>query len=145
MRELLGILAAAALGATAMYLLDPELGAARRRRLLRRASSGTIAPTLAGFGAASNDDARDDALLRERVRSRVGRLVSFPGAIHVQVEQRVVRLSGDVLAKEQDGLLSQVRDMPGVLRVINALSAHDSADGLSGLPIRQQRAGLAQV
>lgn len=143
MRQLLGILAGAALGASAMYLLDPAAGPARRARLRRMAGGRPEAwPPRARH---PYDTLHEDAQLRDRLRQRMGRLVSFPGAIHVQVDNHVVRLSGDVLGKELDGLLSQVRDTPGVHRVINALTAHDSADGLSGLHTRQARAGLAQV
>jgi hypothetical protein len=142
MRQLLGILAGAALGASAMYFLDPVAGAERRARLRGAAGRSDAWPPK---GRHRYDTLHDDAQLRDRLRQRMGRLVSFPGAIHVQVDNHVVRLSGDVLGKELDGLLSQVRDMPGVHRIINALSAHDSADGISGLQTRQARAGLVQV
>jgi hypothetical protein len=151
MRELFGILAGAALGATAMYYLDPELGRRRRQRLLNAAPWGA-GERQDGHRALRADDlhpgtrnaARNDAQLRQQVALRLGQLVSHPGAIHVEVDNAVVRLSGDVLGKELDGLLSQVRDMPGVRRIINALSAHDSPQGISGLQGRLERAGLSQ-
>jgi gas vesicle protein len=164
MREILGILAGAVLGATAMYYLDPDNG--RRRRAMVRdklvsgsheAARGVRHTTRWAAGRArgvvatghldgmSRELPLSDAQLRERVRSRLGRLVSHPGAIDVQVDNGSVRLSGDILTQELDGLLSQVRDMAGVQRVINALSAHDSPSGISGLQGRQERAGLAQA
>ena len=112
MRQLLGILAGAALGASAMYLLDPDAGAARRARL--RGMAGGRRETWPPRTRHPYDTLHEDAQLRDRLRQRMGRLVSFPGAIHVQVDNHVVRLSGDVLGKELDGLLSQVRDTPGV-------------------------------
>lgn len=152
MRELFGILAGAALGAAAMYYLDPETGRRRRQRLLDAASMGLGQQGPGRYDALREDDLdpgtrnapRNDAQLRQLVASRLGSLVSHPGAIHVEVDNGVVRLSGDVLSKELDGVLSQVRDMGGVHRVINALSAHDSPQGISGLRGRMERAGLAQ-
>lgn len=152
MRDLLGLLAAAAGAATVMYYFDPDMGR-RRRALLRDRLVGTshdAGRALRGQARYAADHARgvlatgnldrvserepqNDAQLRDRVRSRLGRLVSHPGAIDVQVDGGVVRLSGDVLAKELDGLLTQVRDMVGVSRVINAMTAHDFPDTISGL------------
>jgi osmotically-inducible protein OsmY len=63
-----------------------------------------------------------DAALRRRVHTRLGRLVSYPRAIDVRVTDGVVQLSGAVLAKEHEGLLHQVMNIPGVRRVVNALT-----------------------
>lgn len=100
-----------------MYWLDP----ARR---------GSRAALLRPRRVASQAVQHDDARLRDRVRARLGTLVSHPGAIDVRVDHSVVRLGGHVLAKELDGLLFQVRDIDGVHRVANALTAHDTPDDL---------------
>jgi hypothetical protein len=47
----------------------------------------------------------------------------------VSVEQGVVRLSGQVLVMELDGLLSQLTDMPGVRKVHNALTVLNDPSG----------------
>lgn len=130
-----GTLGAAAAGALAMYYLDPELGAHRRAvlaelvrtglpggdrrpqgrgRVVRRAYQRPLVP-----------DPQSDAELRDRIQGRLGRLVSHPRAIQIQVSDGVVRLTGRVLAKECDGLLEQVQQMPGVRKLVNAMTAHD--------------------
>jgi hypothetical protein len=63
-----------------------------------------------------------DTQVRERVRARLGHLVSHPRAIAVEVNEGIVRLSGHVLTKEIDGLLTQLTGMAGVRKVQNALS-----------------------
>lgn len=62
-----------------------------------------------------------DNILAQRVRARIGELASRPDAIAVQVEQGVVRLSGEAPAGERQSLLSSLVDMPGVARVRSAL------------------------
>jgi osmotically-inducible protein OsmY len=89
--------------------------AAERSRQARRA-----------YLRATHADPRSDAELRDRIQQRLGRMVSHPGAISVDVDNGVVRLSGGVLAKERDGLLAQVHDMPGVQKLVNAMTAHDN-------------------
>lgn len=134
MNKPLGTLGAVAAGALAMYYLDPELGAQRRALLAELVRNGL--PGGEGKGAAGghalrgtyhapNADPDSDAELRRRIQTRLGRMVSHPRAIRVDVEHGVVRLSGDLLAKERDGLLDQVRQMPGVRKLVNAMTAHD--------------------
>jgi hypothetical protein len=132
MKNPLGTLGAAAAGALAMYYLDPELGARRRALLADLVRSGLPGDRRHGNGRprrtydlATHGDPQSDAELRDRIRDRLGRLVSHPRAIHIDVEGGVVRLSGRVLAKERDGLLEQVQQMAGVQKLVNAMSAHD--------------------
>jgi hypothetical protein len=135
MNRPLGTLGAAAAGALAMYYLDPELGARRRALLAQLVRSGLPESNRRpqGRGRAVQRaylrpavaDPQTDAELRERIQERLGRMLSHPGAIDVSVEDGVVRLSGDVLAKERDGLLEQVQQMPGVQKLVNAMTAHD--------------------
>ena len=128
MKHILNITAAFAAGALAMYYLDSTMG--RRRRALARdkivgadfleGAGKQVADRAKGVMATgsldrvSSSQPQSDAQLRERVRARMGHLVSHPRAIDVSVEEGVVRLSGQVLVKELDGLLSQLTDMPGV-------------------------------
>jgi osmotically-inducible protein OsmY len=117
------------------------MGARRRAALRERLVGG---PQYAGRVRArrasgwKGHESHSDAQLRDRVRNRLGQLVSHPGAVHVEVEDAVVRLSGSVLRLEQDGLLTRVRDMPGVRRVINAMSTHDSPEGFISPRMRQE-------
>jgi hypothetical protein len=124
-----GVPAAAA--AVGMNYLDPDLGERRRALLADLVRTGMQGERRGAHRMASRShrsaepDAASDAELRDRVRSRLGRAASHPGAIRVDVDQGVVRLSGRVLAKERDALLAQVRQVPGVRQLENAMSAHD--------------------
>jgi hypothetical protein len=64
-----------------------------------------------------------DDIVLQRVRSRIGELVSQPDAIDVTVENGVVRLAGQVLPEERDMLLTQLLYMPGVMRLRSALAS----------------------
>ena len=110
MKRALNVGAAFAAGALAMYLLERYL--ARAQRVL---PAGRLA-------RASSAQPLDDAQLRENVRARLGGWVSHPRAIEVDVNNGVVRVSGQVLATELEGLLLQLTAQPGVHKVHNALS-----------------------
>lgn len=131
MNKSLGTLGAAAAGALAMYYLDPELGARRRALLadlVRGGLPGERTAPRSRIGRRPyrplHDDPQSDAELRDRIQQRLGRMVSHPRAIDIDVHDGVVRLSGRVLAQERDGLLRHVREMAGVQQVVNAMSAH---------------------
>lgn len=100
MHPILNVLASFAAGAAAMYWFDSAVS--------RRQARGMVL---------------SQSRLREQVQACIGSLVSHPDAIQVAVEGGVVRVSGHVLASEQDRLLSQLTDLPGVHKVRNALSA----------------------
>lgn len=157
MRDVFGKLAALAAGAAAMYYLDPETGRSRRALLrdklvgashdaarLARREARHAADQVRGMVATghldrvSRSEPHSDAQLRERVRSRLGRLVSHPRAVEVEVNNGVVRLSGDVLSKESDGLLSQVREMAAVRQVVNAMTTHEHPDEITKLHGQRQ-------
>lgn len=104
MNPSLSILAAFATGAAAMYYLDPDLG--RRRRALARGKAVKVSHQrdyaqvkgkravgqLKGLllGSRTRIDAwvspPPDDRLRERVRAHLGRAITHPGAIEVQVQ-----------------------------------------------------------
>jgi len=127
----IGTLGAMAAGALAMYYLDPELGAQRRRLLAELVRSGlprerrTQRQRLRAYHRITQADPQSDADLRDQIQTRLGRLVSHPGAIDVSVSDGVVRLGGRVLAKEREGLLEQVQQMPGVQKLVNAMTSLD--------------------
>lgn len=150
MSKLVGKLGALAAGALAMYYLDPQMGAPRRATLVALVRNGLRQPPagrpVAGrvvrraYHLPVKSDPQADAELRDRIRARLGRLVSHPRAIDVEVEHGVVRLSGHVLAKERDGLLLQVQEIPGVQKLVNAMTAHASPQGIATLEAQETRA-----
>ncbi|MDT3678608.1 MAG: BON domain-containing protein [Burkholderiaceae bacterium] len=158
MLDLARTAAALTLGAAAMYYLDPDKG--RRRRALardqalsagRRVSDVTRTAGRRAWnrsrGLAAQGRARiaaetpSDAQLHDRIRSRIGRVVTHPRAIHVQVTDAGARLDGDVLSDELDGLLCAVGATPGVREVDNRLRVHDAPGGVSALQGAGRRIG----
>ena len=140
--------AAFAAGALAMFCLESlfmrrrrarigETIASTSRRALRagRQTATHVAGQMKGVVATGNLDRvssrepEDDAKLRERVMARLGHLVSHPGAIEVSVTAGIVRVSGQVLAQELDGLLTQLTHLPGVHKVHNALGVLEDPSG----------------
>jgi len=135
------------LGAAAMYLLDPDRGA-RRRSLLRdqgvhaghklsdglsaraRDARNRIRGTAHELRARFRNDAVDDEVLHQRVRSAIGRVAAHPGAITVTSAQGRVILEGDVFEDELEDLIEQVRGVRGVEEVQNQLTVHRSAEGI---------------
>ena len=100
MHSILNVAASFAAGAAAMYWLDSAVA--------RRHARGPYV---------------SESRLREQVQACIGKLVSHPDAIQVSVQGSVVRVEGHVLASEQDRLLSQLTQVPGVHKVNNALSS----------------------
>jgi hypothetical protein len=144
-----GVIAFAGLGVGAgiMYLADPQQGRGRRARLrdtavhrshmLRDAAGAASRDTehrLAGIAAraraaVAHRPAPDDDVLAARVRSRLGRLVSHPGAIEVKATSGRVALTGPVFVAELNQLLHGVRAVEGVIEIENVLEPHaDAAD-----------------
>lgn len=145
------VLGGAAVGAAAMYVLDPDKGK-RRRALVRDKTRGLVADTRDAFGVAARDATHriegmrararrlltnapvpDDLQLIERVRARMGRLVSHPHAIQVGANNGRVTLSGPVLRHEVPRLLDAIRSVWGVSEVEDRLVAHEHADAISSL------------
>ena len=142
--------AGVALGAGLMALLDPDRG--KRRRAMLRDKANRAAHTLGhaagttwrdlshrAVGVASEarrlarGEAVADEVLVERVRSRIGRLVSHPGAIEVEASAGEVMLRGPVLKREVDGLLRGVRCVRGLKRLEDRLEVHENAEGVPAL------------
>ncbi len=157
--DIVRIAAALTVGAAAMYWLDPDKG--RRRRALARdraVSAASRAGAMArvagrrGYnrtrGLAAQGLARlrptepaSDGQLHDRIRSRMGRVVGHPGAIHVQVTNADARLDGDILSGELENLLSAVAGTPGVREVDNRLRVHEAPDNVSALQGTGHRVG----
>jgi BON domain-containing protein len=147
-RQKLGLLGsvgvAAGLGAGLMYLLDPQ-GGGRRRALARDKTVSVLKKggdaalktsrdlgnrtkgLVAEAGSRLRRSAVDDQVLRDRVRAKLGRVVSHPSAIDVTACDGCVVLSGPVLASEVDDLLKTAVKVKGVEGVENRLEVHESA------------------
>lgn len=145
------LLVAAGMGAILMYFLDPGRGR-RRRRLVRDkvvhaahavgdAASTTgrdLANHARGLAVAArrplaSGDEEDDAVIHERVRSELGRVVSHPGAIEVRSQQGMVTLLGPVLEREAGPLLARVKRVRGVRAVEDQLDRHETAGNVPAL------------
>lgn len=152
------LLTGAALGASAMYLLDPGRGG-RRRALIRDkvvhaahktgdaidATSRDVAYRTQGLAAELRGrfsrESPPDEVLAERVRAALGRVVSHPHAIDVTANEGCVCLTGPILASEVDELISIVGSIRGVAGVENQLEVHDSPGNTPALQGGRTRPG----
>lgn len=151
MRSMLSSIAALAAGVAAMYYLDPEMGRRRRALAIDRMEALThdVADLAQALGKRSvnrlegwlamarqfnqaNETLEDDQL-RERIRARLGHVVSHPRAIQVGVDQGGVVLSGKILTHELDRMLSSVSCMAGVRKVDQQLSVYPEAGDIPEL------------
>ncbi|HYY69063.1 MAG TPA: BON domain-containing protein, partial [Terriglobales bacterium] len=151
-------LTGAGIGAGLMYLMDPDRGNRRRMlvrdqavhglhlgaraadkaiRDLQNRARGTVAEAWAGF----RREEMPDAVIAERVRARLGRLVSHPNSIEVTAQQGRVTLSGPVLEHEVRELISRVRSIRGVRDVNNRLDIHKQPGNVPGLQGGSGRTG----
>jgi len=126
------------LGAGLMYLLDPGAGRRRPREIAHKTprdvvhrAQGLLARVQQYFH--HHEPVPNDAL-KARVRSRLGRVVSYPHAVQVHVDHAQVTLSGLVLAKEANALIRAVASVSGVEAVVNDLELRDDPPGISTLP-----------
>jgi uncharacterized membrane protein len=152
------MLVAAGLGATLMYFLDPGQGR-RRKAVLRdramhfgRATRDLVDGGLrdlsnraAGFAAQVQGALRfssvSDAVLVERVRARLGRVVSHPHAVEVEAQDGQVTLSGPVLRSEALRLLRAANSVRGVCGVTSRLDVHDESGRTPALQGGRERPG----
>jgi hypothetical protein len=151
MNKVVITLTGAALGAGIMFLFDPGRGRRRRARLgeaathvshrtqtIARLTARDVRHRLTGAAARALDrlvvePAPDDDVLVERVRARLGRLVSHPGAIEVVASAGTVTLKGPVFDAEVDQLLRGVAAVAGVTAVEHKLKPHGDAVHVSAL------------
>ena len=146
----LALLAAAAVGAGLMYLLDPQMGRRRRSLIDDQAFHGEYdageasGDTVTGLGnqvrgaseevrQRTNDETASDRALAERVRSHLNGATSHPGSIQVTARDGRVTLRGPILAGEVDALLARIRSVPGVRSVENRLEVHKEPGWAPGL------------
>ncbi|WP_143590811.1 SRPBCC family protein [Thermoactinospora rubra] len=142
--------AGACVGAVGAYFMDPDRGRARRARA-RDQMAHTTHEVMGGLGVLGRDLANrskglaataryrfagreaDDRILFERVRAQLGLYLGHPHAVEVQVEDGMVRLSGDVLAGEDQRVRRAVRRIPGVRDVDIRWRVHRDASGVPTL------------
>ena len=146
------------IGTGLMFLLDPNQGKRRRAMLrdkcywaarktgegmevtardLRNRTYGLVSDVQSRFSSAP----ADDAVLIDRVRAKLGRIVSHPRAINVTAQDGNVTLSGPVLTSEVPGLLTCVSSVKGVNEVTNNLEPHEQAENHPALQGGRERQG----
>ena len=159
-------IAAAGAGAALMFFLDPNRGRARRAEVqnkttrIARKTRQSLAMATRDLGhraqgmlaeswsRISNERESDNAVLVERVRSKMGRSVTYPGAIDVWASNGTVGLRGDVLQSELDDLLSSIRSVRGVKDVRSQLRTHSNSEGVPGFQGRDdgaQKPGMLET
>lgn len=138
------------LGALITYFFDRERG--RRRRVLLRdrlvhtarvagrfpgVAARDIAGRSAGVRAAVARRLRgrvpSDRQIAEGIRAELGRVVSHPHAVRVDVQDGVVRLGGPILAHEVEPLLQVVQRTADGYRIESRLDVHEEAGRVSSL------------
>jgi hypothetical protein len=141
------LIAAASLGALAMYWLDPQSGTRRvalardrARRLAHEAAdaAGTgwrdLRHRASGVAAGARHlvqrEQVSDRVLEERVRAELGRWVSHPHAISVTVRDGLVLLGGAVLAAEHAQLTRAIEGVRGVRRVDSQVTPYEQPGGM---------------
>jgi uncharacterized membrane protein len=152
------LLIGGALGALAMYFLDPQGGRRRRARtrdkvvhaahVINEAGKVTARDTVhraAGMWAGTRrlfqrGDTSDQALVG-RVRAALGRAVSHPHAIEVAAQGGHVYVAGPILAHEVRGFLKCVRGVTGVRAVSDQLTVYENSEGVSALQGGEPRRG----
>lgn len=152
----------AAAGAAVEYLFDPDRGRSRRAKVRDKLVHGAHR-SRGGFEELTHDMAArssgavaaaryrvagrqaDDRILGERAREALGRYISHPHAVWVQVEDGVATLTGDVLAAEDHRARRAVKRVPGIKQVKANWTPHADPTGVPLLqgPPRPRRAAPA--
>jgi uncharacterized membrane protein len=158
MNQGLTALCSLGLGAGLMFIFDPVRGK-RRRALVRdqlvhaghlfKHAMGITSRDLShrayGVLAEGNHlfhrEEVSNEVLEARIRAKIGRSVSHPHAISVEVNNGRVRLSGPVLADEVNRMISGVRSVRGVKGVEDRLTVHTQAEGMPSLQGGRPRTG----
>jgi hypothetical protein len=141
MNTVVKLAVAFAAGAAAMYFFDPETGRLRRSGVRERGFG--LREKLEGasrYGAMRRAERIpgavrrtrvatqpvDDALLRDRIRSRLGHVVAHSSALLVDVQAGHVVLGGVVAAHELEDVVHTALETSGVRSVDNQLSVEAS-------------------
>jgi uncharacterized membrane protein len=144
------LFAGLATAGAALYFLDPSNGAQRRTKFARKAwrlgsgvaeavsdslmdSRHRITGLAHNVWSGMNSQRPDDRVLEERIRSRMGRIVARPHAIHVAADHGTVTLWGVASTAEAWPLMRAVGAMHGVKEVLDHLELRETADPTSEL------------
>lgn len=152
-----------ALGTGLAYLFDPKRGE-RRRSAISKSVNKAWQESQEFVGATARDAGRKarglvrresprfdprelpDRILEERVRAKLGRIVSYPRAIEVRARGGRITLSGPILVHELPRVLSQLCTLRGVTRLENQMDVlerrHSSAASSSRRTIKVPRASV---
>lgn len=154
----LALISGIGVGAGLMYLLDPQQGR-RRRSLIRDQANSLISRSddaarvvardlshracglVAGARSLLTGGEVSDRVLEQRVRSKLGRVISHPRAIEVRCDNGQVNLSGPILAREVDCLLKCVSKISGVKGVRQSLDIRKEPGNIAALQGGRQRPG----
>ena len=145
-------------GATMMYMFDPNRGRTRRAKArdkaanLYNASGEAVSRTAQDLrnraaGVASStrsmwtSEPVSDEKLVARVRSKMGRYVSHPHAVNVEANHGQVTLSGSILGHEAARFLKCVKGIPGVESVEDRLDVHGTGGSDPNLQGESTRTG----
>lgn len=146
----LALAAGAFAGVNAMYFFDPERGR-RRRAWARDKAIHVMRESERTFDRGVRDFANrvqgavcetagvliprsiPDEILQERIRTRLGRLLTHPGSVEVTVKDGQVTLAGVALTDEMPRLLASLRCVAGMKSLDNRIAAYNRADHVRGL------------
>ncbi len=159
MKRSTALLAGIGIGAGTMYYSDPRIGRRRRAELGDRmnhmqhqavhsfnlSSVDFVNRTQGTFSQVRSLFKRfrevPDSVIEARIRSILGRYVSHPHVIHVNVNRGHTVLSGLLLAHELEPVLENVARVAGVRHLENRLETHSREDHLSSLQGGKPRTG----
>lgn len=158
MKKAAGLISAATIGASLMYLFDPDRGGRRRGEIRNKVRHiNHIATDAAGktgrdlqnhiIGVVSEMQSLlrrekvSDDVLEARIRSKLGRIVSHPHAIEVKAIEGLVILRGPILTAEVHPLLNAVAVIRGVRNIENHLELHETPDDVPALQGGKRRMG----
>jgi uncharacterized membrane protein len=158
MNRTVGLISAAGIGAGFMYLFDPDRGKRRRAEMRNKAKHiNRLAIDAAGktqrdlrnhfVGVMSEINSRvrsetvTDSVLKARLRSKLGRIVSHPHAIDVKVVDGRAILTGPILAEEVVPLFEVIGGIAGLKSIENLLELHDKAGDIPSLQGGKRRSG----
>lgn len=168
MNKPMNLITGLTLGATVMYLLDPNKGK-RRRAVLRDRMNHLVHQTEKSIDVSGRDLTHrvqgivaqtrgilphrehhvSDDIIEKRVRSKIGRVVSHPHAIGVCSQSGEVTLSGLILTHEVAPLISTIFNVPGVVGIQNRLEAHPHPENIpslqGGIPRLGRRIDILQT
>lgn len=152
------LIGGALIGAGLMYYFDPDRGR-RRRSLVRNQLVHASHRLQAGMDTAARDirnrvvgtvttlrtrlrpPSAEDVVLVERVRARLGRVVSHPASVEISAQNGRVTLTGLILADEVDRLIRRVRSVYGVKEIENRLEMRKESGRTPGLQGSEPRTG----